>query len=101
MQRNIPPYHNRPGRPAGPPEGRGQRPYDPRWGTRKRMKILSAVYTYRRELARGDIKLCEIAPMIGTSISYLSTVKNSPWGQRILRTWAIKDGEDPDQWSRQ
>ena len=92
---------NRPGRPAGPPEGRGHRPYDPRWGTRKRMGILRAVYQYRRVLASGDVKLSEIASLIGTSISYLSTVKNSVWGQRMLRNWALRDGEDPDQWSRQ
>ncbi len=91
----------RTGRPAGPPEGRGHRPYDPRWGTRKRMEILRAVYQYRRELANGDIKLCEIASVIGTANSYLSNVKNCVWGQRILRNWALRDGEDPDQWSRQ
>ena len=82
---------NRPGRPAGPTEGRGLRPYDPRWSTPKRRRIIQAVHEYRRELERGDLNLCDLARMIGTSLSYLSIVKNSPWGQRQLLMLALEE----------
>ena len=91
--------HRYAGRPKGPPPDRGHRPYDPRGATRKRMKILAAVYKYRREIAQGEIRLCDLAAALGTSISYLSITKNSIWGQQILRSWAIADGEDPDQFT--
>ena len=42
-------------------------------------------------LERGDLKLCELAEMLGTSPSYLSIVKNSPWGQRRLRILAMAE----------
>ena len=80
---------NRPGRPDGPTEDRGLRPYDPRWSTPKRRRIIQAVHEHRRELERGDLNLCDLARMIGTSGSYLSIVKNSPWGQRQLRMLAL------------
>ena len=97
----MPNTHPRVGRPPGPTPGRGHRPYDPRWGTAKRMAILQTVYAHRHALAGGEVLLCDLAAMIGTSISYLSTTKNSHWGQQILQWWSIRDGEDPDQWSRQ
>ncbi len=80
---------NRPGRPAGPTEDRGLRPYDPLWSTPKRRRIIQAVHEHRGELERGDLNLCDLARMIGTSLSYLSIVKNSPWGQRQLRMLAL------------
>ena len=82
---------NRLGRPAGPTEGRGLRPYDPLWSTPKRRRIVQAVHAHRRELERGDLKLCDLARMIGTSVSYLSVVKNSPWGQQQLRKLALAE----------
>ena len=63
------------------------------------MKILAAVYKYRREIAEGQIRLCDLAAALGTSISYLSITKNSLWGQHLLRSWAIADGEDPEQFT--
>ena len=95
----MPNIHPRVGRPPGPTPGRGHRPYDPRWATPKRMEILETVYAHRHALAGGEVLLCELAAMIGTSLSYLSTTKNSHWGQQILRWWSLRDGEDPDQWS--
>jgi len=74
----------RTGRPAGPTEGRGQRPYDPRRSTPKRQRIILALHRNRDALERGDLTLCDLAYKLGTSISYLSIVKNSPWGQRQL-----------------
>ncbi len=78
---------NRPGRPPGPTEGRGHRPYDPRRTTPKRERIICAVHSYRREIDSGDIQLCEIASLTNTSPSYLSIVKNSPWGQAGCAFW--------------
>ncbi len=79
------------GRPAGPTEDRGLRPYDPRWSTPKRRLIVQAVHKHRRELDHGDLKLCDLTRMIGTSVSYLSVVKNSPWGQQQLRKLALAE----------
>ena len=76
--------HRSVGRPKGPTPGRGDRPYDPRRATPKRLGILAAVYEYRREIAHGDIRLCDLADALGTSISYLSITKNSLWGQDML-----------------
>ena len=88
--------HNRPGRPAGPAEGRGERPYDPRRSTTKREKIIFAVHAYRAALEQGDLLLCDLAAVIGTSLSYLSIVKNSPWGQRELRALAEAEKEEDE-----
>ena len=82
---------NRLGRPAGPTEGRGLRPYNPLWSTPKRRRIVQAVHAHRRELEHGDLKLCDLAGMIGTSVSYLSVVKNSPWGQQQLRKLIMQE----------
>lgn len=94
------PTHPRVGRPGGPTPGRGDRPYDPRCATPKCMQILSTVYMLRRELARGDVLLCDLAALMATSLAYLSITKNCAFGQEVLRCWTIQDGEDPDQWSR-
>ena len=91
--------HRYVGRPKGPPPGRGHRHYDPRGATPKRLEILTAVYECRREIAEGEIRLCDLAATLGTSNSYLSITKNSIWGQHTLRSWAIADGEDPDQFT--
>ena len=85
--------HIGPGRPAGPTEGRGERPYDPRRWTSKRQRIIQAVHYHRDALERGDLRLCDLAEMIPTSISYLSIVKNSPWGQGQLRALAEIEAE--------
>ena len=85
--------HRRPGRPAGPTEGRGERPYDPRRSTPRRLEIIFAVHAYRAPLERGDLLLCDLAAMLGTSLSYLSVVKNSPWGQQGLRALAEADAK--------
>ena len=80
----------RPGRPAVPMESRGLRPYDPRWGTPKRWEIIHALHRHRKLLDSGELTHCDLAAKIGTSISYLSIVKNSPWGQcnlRVLEMW--------------
>ena len=79
----------RPGRPAVPMEGRGHRPYDPRWGTPRRWEIIFALYLYREELECGDLTHCELAECLGTAISYLSITKNSIWGQEMLRRMAV------------
>ena len=84
-------YPRRPGRPAGPAEDRGQRPYDPRRWTARRQEIISAIHRNREALERGHLMLCELAVMLGTSPSYLSIVKNSPWGQRRLRALAAAE----------
>ncbi len=82
----------RPGRPAVPMDGRGHRPYDPRWGTPKRWAIIFALHRYRQELDSGELTHCDLAEYLGTSISYLSITKNSVWGQRIRRQLAVVDG---------
>ena len=87
-------HPNRPGRPPGPTEDRGERPYDPRRSTARRQKIIWAVYRYRKALERGDLRLCDLAAMLGTSPSYLSIVKNSPWGQRRLRALAAAERQN-------
>ena len=83
----------RPGRPAEPMEGRGERPYDPRRWTPKRQKIILGIYRNRAALEQGDLLLCDLARELGTSLSYLSIVKNSPWGQERLRMLAEADPE--------
>ncbi len=100
MRRPYRTTHPRVGRPGGPTPNRGDRPYDPKWITPKRLALLATVYKHRHLLIRGKVFLCDLAASIGASPSYLSTTKNSPWGQSVLRSWAIEDGEDPDQWSR-
>lgn len=92
--------HRSVGRPKGPTPGRGHRPYDPGRPTPKRLAMLSAIYGCRRDLANDRIRLCELAEYLGTSISYLTITKNSPWGQQVLRSWAIAGGEDPDQFDK-
>ena len=82
----------RPGRPAVPMEGRGHRPYDPRWGTSKRWRIIFALHDHRDELDSGELRHCDLATMIDVSISYLSTTKNSVWGQWMLRKFASMEG---------
>ncbi len=79
----------RPGRPAIPKEGRGHRPYDPRWGTPRRWEIIFALHLYREELESGDLTHCELAKYLGTAISYLSITKNCIWGQEMLRRMAV------------
>ena len=79
----------RPGRPAIPKEDRGLRPYDPRWGTPRRLEIIFALHLYRKELERGDLTHCELAQYLDTAISYLSITKNCPWGQDMLRRMAV------------
>jgi len=81
--------HRRPGRPAIPKKDRGQRPYDPRWGTPRRLELIFALHLYREELKRGDLTHCELAKHLSTSISYLSTTKNCPWGQDMLRRMVV------------
>ena len=76
---------NRPGRPAGPTENRGLKPYDPRRWTSKRAQIIQAIFENNEALTRGDMLYSELARAIGTSPSYLSLTKNSPWGQQRLR----------------
>ena len=85
--------HRRPGRPAGPPEGRGHRPYDPRWGTPRRWEIIFALHLYREELECGDLTHCELSKFLGTAISYLSITKNSIWGQEMLRRMAVLESD--------
>ena len=87
-------HPNRPGRPAGPTEGRGEKPYDPRCSTARRQEIIRTVHRYRNALENGDLTLCDLAAMLGTSPSYLSIVKNSPWGQQRLRAYAVADTQD-------
>ena len=87
-------YPIRPGRPAGPTEGRGDRPYDPRRWTPKRQRIIQAVHLHRAALERGDLTLSGLAAMIDTSPSYLSIVKNSLWGQRQLHVLAVAEPGD-------
>lgn len=82
---------NRPGRPAGRMEGLGERPYDPRRWTAKREKIIQGIHRNRAALERGDLLLCDLARELDTSLSYLSIVKNSLWGQRWLRKLAELD----------
>ncbi len=77
--------HRRPGRPAGPTQGRGHRPYDPRRSTHKRLAIIRAIHENQEALDEGSLTLCDLAAEIGTSISYISIVKNSAWGQEQLR----------------
>jgi hypothetical protein len=84
MARRIYTRPNRPGRPPGPSEDRGEKPYDPRKSTARRQEIIRAVHRNRKALERGDITLSGIAAMLGTSPSYLSIVKNSSWGRRRL-----------------
>ena len=88
----------RPGRPAVPMEGRGHRPYDPCWGTPKRRMIVRALYRHRKALDSGAMTHCDLARMIGTSISYLSITKNSLWGQRELGrlAWADASADRPE-----
>ncbi len=81
----------RPGRPPGPTENRGERPYDPRRWTARRQEIILAVHRNRAALERCDLLLCDLAAMLGTSLSYLSIVKNSPWGQQRLQALAEAD----------
>ena len=87
-------HPRRPGRPAGPTEDRGERPYDPRRWTARRQEIISVVHRNRRALERGDLTLCDLAAVISTSPSYLSIVKNSPWGQRQLHVLAMAEPGD-------
>ena len=77
--------HYRAGRPAGPMEGRGERPYEPRRGTAKREIIIQGVHRNQRALDLVELLLCDLARELDTSNSYLSIVKNSPWGLRRLR----------------
>ncbi len=87
-------HPNRPGRPPGPGEDRGEKPYDPRRPTPLRQLIIRTVYRNRKALERGDLTLCAIAGKLGTSPSHLSIVKNSPWGQRELRHLAALERRD-------
>ncbi len=82
-------HPRRPGRPAIPKEDRGHRPYDPRWGTPRRLELIFALYLYREELKCGDLTHCELAKYLGTAISYLSITKNCIWGQEMLRRMAV------------
>lgn len=81
-------HPNRPGRPPGPTEDRAERSYDPGRSTARRQEIIWAVHRYRKALERGDLRICALAADRGTSLSYLSIVKNSPWGRRMLRMLA-------------
>ena len=82
----------RPGRPAGPTKGRGQRHYDPKLATEKQWRIIRAVHRYRPMLNSGDMRYCELANYLGTSVSYMSIVKNSRWGQSMLQYLEILEG---------
>ncbi len=73
------------GRPAVPDPDRGLKAYDPRRRTSKRDQIIIAILDNREALDRGDLLYGDLARQIGTAPSYMSIVKNSPWGQRRMQ----------------
>lgn len=85
--------HPRAGRPAGPDQDRASKSYDPRRTTSTREKIVLAVFKNQHALTTGQLLLCDLAASIGTSISYLSIVKNSTWGQNRLKQLAYENAE--------